>query len=127
MRCTQSRSGRLPTRSRETHVPHRFFFRIAPGLAALLLAGGLAHADGLQAGYWKVTSTPEINGAAAPPNQRMRCLTDAEVADLGTTFSPQANTVGATCERAEREVTATSLKLRHTCAGQGHIVVVGAA
>ena len=85
-----------------------------------------AHADGLEAGYWKVTSSPEINGAPAPPNERMRCMTPAEVADLGTTFSPLANTVGATCERAEHELTATSLKWRLTCTGQVNMDVAGA-
>ena len=107
-------------------MPHRLPLQIASGLAAFLLAGGLAYADGLQAGYWKVTSTPEINGAPAPPNERMRCMTPAEVADLDTTFSPQANTVGATCERAEHEVTATSLKWRLKCTGQVDMDVAGA-
>ena len=107
-------------------MPHRLTLQIASGLAAILFAGGLAYADGLQAGYWKVTSTPEINGAPAPPNERMRCMTPAEVADLDTTFSPQANTVGATCERAEHEVTATSLKWRLKCTGQVDMDVAGA-
>jgi hypothetical protein len=98
----------------------------AVGLAALLLAGGLAQADGLQAGYWKVTSRPEINGAEAPANERMRCLTAAEVADLGKTFSPEANTVNATCTRAEHEVAATSLRWRLVCTGQLDIEIAGA-
>ncbi len=33
---------------------------------------------------------PEVNGMPAPPNERMRCMTPAEVADLGKTFSPEA-------------------------------------
>jgi hypothetical protein len=110
---------------RETHVPHRCSIQIAFGLAAML-AAGLAHADGLQAGYWKVTSSPEINGAPAPANERMRCLTPAEVADLGKTFSPEANTVNATCERVEHELTATALKWRLTCAGQVNMDIAGA-
>jgi hypothetical protein len=95
-------------------------------IAPFLLAASLAHADGLQAGYWKVTSTPEINGQAAPPNERMRCLTPPEVADLGKTFSPEANTVGATCERAEYELTGTSLKWRLKCTGQVNMDIAGA-
>jgi hypothetical protein len=95
-------------------------------VAPFLLAASLAHADGLQAGYWKVTSAPEINGAPAPRNERMRCLTAAEVADLGKTFSPEANTVNATCERTEHEVTPTSLKWRLTCTGQANMNVAGA-
>src|SRR4051812_13658581 len=92
--------------------------RTTPMLAALIaFAASPAAADGLQAGQWKVTSTPEINGAPAPSNERMRCMTPAEVADLGKTFSPEANTVNAACERVEHELTATSLKWRLTCTG----------
>jgi hypothetical protein len=112
--------------SRETRVPPRFAFHIAFSVAAFLLATGLAAADGLQAGYWKVTSRPEINGQAAPPNERMRCLTPAEVADIGKTFSPEASTQNAQCERVEHEVTATSLKWRLTCTGQVNMDVAGA-
>lgn len=99
---------------------------LVSGLAASILAANSAHADGLEAGYWKVTSSPEINGQAAPPNERLRCLTPAEVADLGKTFSPEANTVGATCERAEHELTATSLKWHLKCTGQVDMDVAGA-
>ena len=106
-------------------MPHRFVLQIASSLAAVLLASP-ATAEGLQAGQWKVTSTPEINGAPAPPNERMRCMTPAEVADLGKTFSPETNTVGAACERAEHELTATSLKWRLTCTGQINMDVAGA-
>lgn len=101
--------------------------RAAPLVTFLIAAlASPAHADGLQAGQWKVTSTPEINGQPAPPNERMRCMTPAEVADLGKTFSPETNTVGTTCERAEHELTSTSLKWRFRCTGQVNIDVAGA-
>jgi len=106
-------------------VPPRFALQIASSLAAFLLASP-ALADGLQAGQWKVTSTPEVNGMPAPPNERMRCMTPAEVADLGKTFSPEASTVNAACERVEHELTATSLKWRLTCTGQVNMDVAGA-
>lgn len=115
----------MTEQSRETRVPPRFALQIALSLAAVLLASP-ATAEGLQAGQWKVTSTPEINGQAAPPNERMRCLTPAEVADVGKTFSPEANTVNAACERVEHELTATSLKWRLTCTGQVSMDVAGA-
>jgi hypothetical protein len=105
-------------------VPPRFAVQIASSLMAFALAAP-ALAEGLQAGQWKVVSTPEINGQAAPPTERMRCMTLAEVADLGKTFSPEANTVGATCARAEYELTATALKWRLTCTGQINMDVVG--
>ena len=101
--------------------------RILPILIPLAIAlAAPAAADGLQAGYWKVVSTPEINGQAAPANERMRCLSPAEVSDLGKTFSPEANTVGASCERAEHELTATALKWRLRCTGQVEMDVAGA-
>lgn len=106
-------------------MPPRFALQIASSLAAFALAAPAA-ADGLQAGQWKVVSTPEINGAPAPANTRLRCMTAAEVADLGKTFSPEANTVGAACERAEHELTATSLRWRLTCTGQVNMDIAGA-
>ena len=106
-------------------MPHRCAIEIALAVTAAL-AAGLAHADGLEAGYWKVTSAPEINGQPAPVSERMRCLTPAEVADLGKTFSPETNTVGASCERAGHELTATSLTWRLTCTGQVNMDIAGA-
>jgi len=101
--------------------------RTAPTFGLLLATlASPAGAEGLQAGYWKVTSSPEINGRPAPANERMRCLTPAEVADPGKTFSPEANTVNATCERVEHEVTATSLKWRLACTGQVAMDIAGA-
>ena len=94
--------------------------------ALIVLAASPAGADGLQAGYWKVTSAPEINGAPAPGNARMRCLTPGEVADIGKTFSPETNTVNSTCERVEHEVMPTSLKWRLACTGQVTMDVAGA-
>ena len=95
---------------------------------ALAVAGAPcpAAADGLQPGYWKITSTPEVNGAPAPPQEKMRCMSPAETADLGQTFSPQANTINATCERVEHTVTPQTLTWRLTCTGQVSMDVAGA-
>src|SRR3982750_2418026 len=85
----------------------------ALGIAAALAAMAFpAKADGLQPGYWKITSTPEVNGAPAAPQEKLRCMSPAETSDLGKTFSPEANTVNATCERVEHELTPTALKWR---------------
>jgi hypothetical protein len=94
-------------------------------LALAALACG-ARADGLQPGYWKVTSTPEVNGAPAPPQEKMRCMSPAETADLGKTFSPEANTINATCERVAHMVTAQTLTWRLTCTGQVSMDIAGA-
>src|SRR4051812_286838 len=95
-------------------------------LVASLAAAGVACADGLQPGYWRVTSTPEVSGAPTPPQEKMRCMTPAETADLGKTFSPEANTINATCERVAHELTATTLTWRLTCTGQVAMDVAGA-
>ena len=95
----------------------------ATAFAALASPAG---AEGLQPGYWKVTSTPEINGAPTPPQEKMRCMTPAETADLDKTFSPEARTINSACERVEHEVTPVSLKWRLKCTGQMSMDVAGA-
>lgn len=101
---------------------------IATHLISLLLAAlaAPASADTLQPGYWKVTSTPEVNGALAAPQVKMRCMTPAETADLDKTFSPEARTINSSCERVEHEVTPTTLKWRLKCTGQMAMDVAGA-
>ena len=79
---------------------------ILPIVTVLIaLLASPAAAAGLQEGYWKVTSRPEVNGQLAPPQEKMRCLTPAEVSDLDTTFSPEARTINSACERVEHEAT----------------------
>lgn len=95
-------------------------------LAAIALLASPARADGLQPGYWKVTSTPEVNGAPAPPQEKMRCMTPAETSDLGKTFSPEANTVNSTCERVQHEVTPATLTWRLKCTGAMNMDIAGA-
>jgi len=85
-----------------------------------------AHGETLQPGYWKVVSTPEVNGQPAQPQEKMRCMTPAETADLDKTFSPEARTINSACERVEHELTATTLKWRLQCSGQMQMDVAGA-
>ena len=107
-------------------MPRRFALQIASSLAAVLFAASPSLADGLQPGFWKVTSTPEVNGAPTPPQVKMRCMTPAETADLDKTFSPEARTINSSCERVEHEVTPTTLKWRLQCTGQMAMDVAGA-
>src|SRR5438105_3125474 len=95
-------------------------------LAALLALAAPANAEGLQPGYWKIVSTPEVNGSATPPQEKMRCMTPAETSDLGRTFSPEASTINSTCKRVTHEVTPTTLTWRLTCIGQVSMEVAGA-
>ena len=82
------------------------------------LSTPFACADGLQPGLWRVLSRPVIDGVAGREQQNTRCLTPADVADLGTTFSPVGRTVNSTCEMVEHELTPQRLKWHLQCAGQ---------
>jgi hypothetical protein len=92
---------------------------------SLALAGAAGASDGIQPGLWKVTSTPEIAGAAAPAQVKTRCLTREESSDVDTTFSPAHHTQNSTCERVEHEVTGTRLIWRLQCTGQMSMDVAG--
>jgi hypothetical protein len=103
---------------------HRTRLTVAFLIAASMAAP--AGAEALQPGFWKVTSTPEVNGAPAAPQEKMRCMTPAETSDLDKTFSPEARTINSACERVEHELTPNSLKWRLQCTGQMNIDVAGA-
>lgn len=103
----------------------KFQMFCAVALAASSLALP-ALADGLQPGQWKVTSTPEVNGQPAPPQEKLRCMSAEETADLGKTFTPEARTINSACERVEYDLTPTTLKWRLQCTGQMQMDVAGA-
>src|SRR5436309_15860157 len=110
-------------------IAKKISFRAAPafGVAFALIALAVAaRADGLQPGYWKITSTPEVDGAPAPPQEKMRCMTSSETSDLDKTFSPEARTINSSCERVAHEATATTLIWRLQCTGQVSMEVAGA-
>lgn len=94
--------------------------------AAFAALASPASAEGLQPGYWKVVSTPEVNGAPAAPQEKMRCMTPAETADLDKTFSPEARTINSSCERVEHAASASSLTWRLKCTGQMSMDIAGA-
>lgn len=98
-------------------------------IAAVLLApagaGPAGAADGIQPGLWKVTSTPDIAGTAAPPQVKTRCMTAEDAADVDKTFSPEHRTRNSTCERVEHEFSGSRLKWRLQCTGQMSMDVAG--
>lgn len=96
---------------------------LAAALAAI--AAPEARADGLEAGLWRTTQTPSINGISGPPRETMRCLRDAEVNDLDRTFSPVYRTTNSACEQTEHEFTPQRLKWRLQCRGQLDMDVAG--
>lgn len=99
--------------------------RILPIAGLFLALGGPANAEGLQPGLWRVTSTPEVRGAPAPPQVKSRCLTPEEASDLDKTFSPESRTQNSACERIEHELTGTRLRWRLQCTGQMSMDVTG--
>jgi hypothetical protein len=82
-------------------------------------------AEGIDAGLWRSTQTPTINGIAGPPRETMRCLREAEVNDLKRTFSPVYGTTNSACEQVEDELMPQRLKWRLQCRGQLDMDVAG--
>jgi hypothetical protein len=99
--------------------------RILPIAGLCLVLGGPANAEGLEPGLWRVTSTPEVRGAPAPPQVKTRCLKPEEASDLDKTFSPESRTQNSACERIEHELTGTRLRWRLQCTGQMSMDVTG--
>jgi hypothetical protein len=91
-----------------------------------VVATAAAAADNLiEPGQWKVTSNTVMNGAAAPPQVKARCLTPEQVGDVAKTFGPVSGTVNSTCEQTEFEATGRTLKWRLQCRGQLDVDVAG--
>ena len=86
-----------------------------------------AAADNLtiEPGQWKVTATTVMNGAAVPPQVKLRCLTPEQAGDVAKTFGPVSGTVNSTCEPAEPETTGRNLKWHLQCKGQLDLDVLG--
>jgi Protein of unknown function (DUF3617) len=89
------------------------------------LATSVAAEDLIQAGQWKVTSNTVMNGAAAPPQAKARCLTAEQTGDIAKTFGPVSGTVNSTCEQTEFETNGRTLKWHLQCRGQLDVDVAG--
>ena len=94
------------------------------GLPALL-AAARAETLAIQPGQWKVTTNIVMNGAAAPPQVKLRCLTPEQAGDVAKTFGPVSGTVNSSCEPADPETTGRTLKWRLQCKGQLDLDVLG--
>jgi len=87
-------------------------------LLGALVVGTLACAEDLiEPGQWKVTTMMTMNGAAAPPQAKMRCITPDQAADVAKTFGPVAGSVNSTCETPQSEMNGRALKWRLQCRG----------
>ena len=82
-----------------------------------LMAAAAKAEDLIEPGQWKVTTTMTMNGAAAPPQAKMRCITADQAADVAKTFGPVAGSVNSTCETSQSEMNGRALKWRLQCRG----------
>jgi hypothetical protein len=101
----------------------------SPKILAMAFLGAAAispaAADGISPGLWQLTETVTMNGAAATPQVRTRCLSTEQAGDTAATFTPEYRTPNPNCERAELQSTATKLKWRMLCKGQMEMDVSG--
>jgi hypothetical protein len=93
-------------------------FAAAIAVAIVALPATIAFADGIEAGLWRITSTAENGGMAAPPRQSSKCLTAEQVKDLPAMFSPIASTINSTCEPMQRSFDGKKLVWHLVCKGQ---------
>jgi hypothetical protein len=93
-------------------------------LPALMVS---AQADNLaiEPGQWKVTSNIKMNGAIAPPQVKLRCLTPEQASDVAKTFGPVSSTINSDCAPAEPETTGRNMKWHLQCKGQLDLDVFG--
>ncbi|HEY3679838.1 MAG TPA: DUF3617 family protein [Bradyrhizobium sp.] len=86
-----------------------------------------AQADNLaiESGQWKVISNIKMNGAVAPPQVKLRCLTPEQASDVAKTFGPISSTINSDCARAEPETTGRNMKWHLQCKGQLDLDVFG--
>jgi hypothetical protein len=93
---------------------------------ALAAPAAAAAAENLiEPGQWKVTSNTSVNGAAAPPQVKSRCLTPEQAGDVAKTFGPVAGSVNSTCEPTVYETAGRTLKWHLQCKGQLDMTVAG--
>jgi len=86
--------------------------------AVLALPPGMAAADGIQPGLWKITTIVVNNGVRSPPQTSARCLTAEQANDLAETFSPRFGGVNTQCARTQYEKSEQKLTWRLECRGQ---------
>ncbi len=100
-------------------MPRFFCFALtATAVALAALAAGVARAEGVAPGLWRIISRTETGGVIGPPHESSRCLTADQARDLATTFAPSPSADNASCTPIERSVSGQKLTWRVTCRGQ---------
>ena len=97
---------------------------VLPFVAASSALVASVSAQTLEPGRWRVMTTT-LSGALAPPQVATRCLTPADVADLGKTFAPQVKAENSECTRTEFKLEPSGLTWRLQCKGQLDMDVAG--
>jgi hypothetical protein len=99
--------------------------RSAFSLAILAVLATAASADGIDPGFWRITTRMETGGVIGPPHESSKCLTAEQTADLGTTFSPVPSTVNSECAPIERKLAGDKLTWHLVCRGQLNMELIG--
>jgi Protein of unknown function (DUF3617) len=94
-------------------------------VAAAVLAGSVAFADGIDPGLWRITSRTATGGVIGPPHESSKCLSASEAHDLATTFSPIAGTINSVCAPIERSLDGGRLIWHLICKGQLDMELTG--
>jgi Protein of unknown function (DUF3617) len=121
-RCVGTRARGTGQALRQVRTPPTWF--ALAGAASCCVAAGVAVADGIAPGEWKLTESIMMNGNATTGQQRTRCLSPEQASDPAATFTPEYGTNNS-CKRVEFESTATSLFWHMQCSGQMEMDVVG--
>ena len=95
------------------------------GLLPLSMVSAAADDLAIEPGQWKTTSNTVVNGAAAPPSVKMRCLSPEQAGDVSKTFGPVSGTVNSSCDPTVFETSGRTLKWHLQCRGQLDLDVVG--
>jgi hypothetical protein len=82
------------------------------------MTGVCAAEDLVEPGQWRVTSSNVINGMAAPPQAKARCITPQQAEDVARTFGPVSGTINSDCADPEVETNGKTLSWRLRCRGQ---------
>ena len=72
----------------------------------------------IEPGQWKVTQGGVMNGAAMPPQVKMRCITPEQASDVAATFGPMSGTINSTCDAPSVATSERILNWRLQCGGQ---------
>lgn len=93
-------------------------FAVAAAVVLATMTGVRSAENLVEPGQWRVTSSSVINGMAAPPQAKARCITPQQAEDVAKTFGPVSGTINSDCADPEIETSGRTLSWRLQCRGQ---------